>query len=284
VISVDIVTAVRNEEACIPLFVDAVGELDVPGDVSLRVLFVEDSSTDRTLDELRRLSAKHDFVRFMSLHRGYGQCAALVFGMAHSDGDAVVMMDADGSHPVGLLPEMIGRFRAGFEVVQAVRGQIRNRRAYRNVGAAIYNLVVRLVTGVDLREQNVYFRLVSRRIRQLILADRRCHGFLRLGFSRDDSVRTAKIAFDAAERTKGRSKYHFLRLLRFSVDGLLSVVPPLRGAVILLLLLGCGCLVWDLLGVAAGCLLFLIVGILAARYAMLCTNRVVDRLSVREQA
>ena len=97
---IDIVTAVRNEEASIPPFVETVRALPVPADVEFGILFVEDGSNDGTVALLRELSAADPRIRYWSLERGFGQGPAVIYGLERSRAEAVVMMDADGSHPL----------------------------------------------------------------------------------------------------------------------------------------------------------------------------------------
>jgi glycosyltransferase involved in cell wall biosynthesis len=118
---VDIVVAVRNEELTIPRFIDEVRSLRLPEGVRTRILFVEDGSTDQTLDLLRSQSRHDPSIQYYSLTNPFGQVGALSMGLAHASGDAVIMMDVDGSHPVDILPEMIAEFLAGADIVQGVR-------------------------------------------------------------------------------------------------------------------------------------------------------------------
>ena len=77
------------------------------------------------------------------------------------DAEAVVMLDADGSHPVEAIPEMIEHFLAGARVVQCQRRSIGGRSGWRNAGSALFDRLTRWLTGVDMAAQNIYFRLVS---------------------------------------------------------------------------------------------------------------------------
>ena len=280
--TVDIIAAVRNEEKCISLFVDAVDALSLPADLTLRVLFIEDSSTDATLDVLRQQSANNSGVGFISLEKGFGQCAALVYGMTQSDADAVIMMDIDGGHPVELIPKMLESFTNGTEIVQAVRRNLRDRKAYRDAGAKLFNFSMKLLTGVNLNEQNVYYRLVSRRVKELIIRKRRWHGFLRLNFLGSDVCTTERIQFTATERRMGQSKYGFRRLLAFAIEGLLSLVPVWRGVLILLSVVSIAVLMRGILYGSASAALAIGSVYLLILYVRACNNGSVDRMCVKE--
>ncbi len=90
---IDIVTAVRSEEASIPSFVERVRALPRPPDVEIGLLFVEDSSDDGTAPLLRKLAAEDPTIRYWCLERGFGHCPAIVFELAQSTADAIVMLD-----------------------------------------------------------------------------------------------------------------------------------------------------------------------------------------------
>jgi len=281
---IELIAAVRNEEACLPRFVSHVTALALPPSVRLSVLFVEDGSTDGTVAILRQLAADHASVSFISLVKGFGQCRALVFGMQCSEADAVIMMDVDDGHPVHVIPEMIARFMDGAEIVQAVRAALHSRKAYRRIGSRLFNLSMRVVTGEDIDRQNVYFRLVSRRIKNRIIRNRRWHCFLRLNLSGRHAPPAERVRFVAGDRQQGRSKYGFLRLLAFSVNGLLSLIPVARfgallvaGAVVCVLLRQYSHGIPSVAVALAG-------GSLLGRYVALCNDRTVDRMQVKERS
>jgi glycosyltransferase involved in cell wall biosynthesis len=227
---IDVVTAVRNEEASIPPFVERVRALRLPQDVELGLLFVEDSSDDGTVPLLRQLASQDPTIRYWSLERGFGQCPAIVYGMAHSAADAIVMLDVDGSHPIDAIPEMIERFRDGARVVQCRRRSIGERSRWRIVGSALFARLGRWLTGIDVALQTTYFRIVSAETAKMLVENSIYWRFLRFPLPDPDSGDLAVLEVDAPERSIGESKYDFFRLTRLAIDGLLSLMPPRRFA------------------------------------------------------
>ncbi|MGI9592254.1 MAG: glycosyltransferase [Myxococcota bacterium] len=227
---IDIVTAVRSEEASIPPFVQHVRTLRLPQDVEVGLLFVEDSSDDGTVPLLRKLASQDPTIRYWSLERGFGQCPAIVYGMAHSAADAIVMLDVDGSHPIDAIPEMIERFRGGARVVQCRRRSVGGRRRWRNVGSAVFSRLGRWLTGVDVAGQNIYFRLVSAETAKMLVENSIYWRFLRFPLPPPDSGDLSVLEVDTPERSVGESKYDFFRLARLAIDGLLSLMPRARFA------------------------------------------------------
>ena len=104
--SVDVLVAVRNEEKTIPGFINKLNEL-VPNDIKLNIIFLEDGSSDGTVELLKDLSKKFNNVNYISLDNKYGQYAALTYGLSLSKADAVITMDVDGGHPIETAIEMI---------------------------------------------------------------------------------------------------------------------------------------------------------------------------------
>ncbi len=227
---VDVVVAVRNEEEAIPLFLESLWALEFDEPVDLGVIFVEDSSTDRTPELLRSLAATDARVGFIRLKRGYGQALAAAFGLAHSDADAMVMMDVDGSHPVAVIPALVAHFRRGASVVQCVRRSLPGRDVHRSIGAQLFHAVARVFSGVDTTLQNIFFRLVSAPFMKEKLKQPRYLTYMRFPLPSRPEGATVYLHVDTEERRVGASKYDWKRLLTITFDGLLSQTPPARFA------------------------------------------------------
>jgi glycosyltransferase involved in cell wall biosynthesis len=230
---VDVIVAVRDEEQSIPVFLDRIAALQLPEDVDLRVIFVEDSSTDGTRPLLRRLAGENPHVGYYTVAPGLGQGAAVVFGLSHSTADAMIMLDVDGSHPVEAIPEMIRGFLDGAQVVQCVRRTLANRKLYRRIGAASYQRLAHLLTGVDPSEQNIFYRLVSADVTRWLLQQPRYWHYLRFPLPRRPEGALRKVYVDTYERTLGESKYGFGRLVNLAVDGVVSQMSGWRAALLL---------------------------------------------------
>ncbi|MBN2070239.1 MAG: glycosyltransferase [Candidatus Krumholzibacteriota bacterium] len=228
IINIDIIVAVFNEEAEIPEFIKSVRGLRLPERVNIGIIFIEDSSTDGTVGLLSRISSGDRSIRYYAMKKGYGQGAAVAFGLSKSNADAMIMMDVDGEHPVDLIPLMIERFIAGSRIVQAVRKKRVADVRYREAGSRFFTTVTSLLTGVDLEKQNVYFRLVAGNVRDELIRNRRWPYFMRISDRLLKKYQAERIPFDIRFKEGRVSSYGFLRLAGLAVSGVLSIIPVPR--------------------------------------------------------
>lgn len=280
---VDVIVAVRNEEQNIPLFLGKLFALALPEGIAVKVLFIEDSSTDGTRALLRRLAREDPAVGYYTLTRGFGQGLAVAFGLSRSTADAMIMMDVDGSHPVDAIPEMLRAYLEGARVVQCVRRTLTNRKTYRWLGAAGFQLVARSLTGVDTNEQNIYYRLVTADVARGLLQPRYWH-YMRFPLPRRPEGALRKIEIDSEERVFGESKYHFRRLVNLAIDAVVSLMSKPRLAVVLFLggavaALSIATGLWPL-----GLLAVVGMGWLVRRWASLHRTDTLARIDVLESA
>ena len=226
--SVDIVVPVRNEAQNLARFVDELGALALPDEASLRIIFVEDSSTDNTVEVLRELAKNKTNVAFASIKNPYGQGHATYFGVGLSDADAVITMDVDGSHPVAAIVEMIDAYLGGATIVQCVRRKGIDRGAVRKMGASGFEIATRLISGCDITWQNVHYRLMTKALANQIFGKSRYWRTGRFRLPSDANINLAMVDIDMPERAQGESKYNFSRLASIAIDTILSLMSPGR--------------------------------------------------------
>ncbi len=225
---VDVIVAVRDEEQAIPTFLDQLFALSLPEGVDMRVVFVEDSSTDGTRPLLRRLALNNPKIGYYFLKQGFGQSLANTFGLSRSTADAMIMMDVDGTHPLHIIPDMVRAFLDGAQVVQYVRQMLTKRKAYRDIGTVTYRVSARLLAGVDTSEQVSYYRLVSKEIARQVLQQPRYWHFLRFPLPQQPEGAVRRVYADSTERVLGTSKYNFRRLVSLAIDAVLSQMSSRR--------------------------------------------------------
>ncbi len=182
------------------------------------IVFVDDGSSDGTLDAIKTLRASNAFVRYVSLSRNFGHQAALRAGLAHARGECVVSMDADMQHPPELVETMIERWQQGFDVVYTVREDARLPFFKRLTSWGFYRLVNALA-GVRIQRGAADFRLLARPVVDVINDLGEDPLFLRgmlswLGFKQ------SSIVYVPGARLHGAPKYTVRKMLSLAGDGI----------------------------------------------------------------
>lgn len=220
-----IVVPAFNEEAVLPLFYDAITGIlkELPERVEL--VFVNDGSRDRTLAVLQEMRKRDDRVKIVSFSRNFGHQTAVSAGIWHARGDAVAVMDADLQDPPGVLAAMVGRWRAGADVVYAVRrtreGALWKRACYR-----LFYRVLRAMAAMEIPLDAGDFCVMDRRVVEVLRAMPEQSRFVR-GLRSWAGFRQEPFEYDRPERASGETKYSLAKLVRLAGDGILgfSVVP-----------------------------------------------------------
>jgi dolichol-phosphate mannosyltransferase len=197
------------------------------------LVLVDDGSTDGTALALDRLADSDPRVRVVSLSRNFGHQTALTAGLDHATGDAVVMLDADLQDPPELITTMLDHWRAGCDVVYAVRRARAGESRFKLSTARWFYAIFDHLAQIDLRRDSGDFRLLDRRALDALLAMRERNRFLRgmtvwVGFTQ------AAVPYSRDARYAGTTKYTLTRMLRFSADAILSFSDrPLQLATLL---------------------------------------------------
>ncbi|MDH2389803.1 glycosyltransferase family 2 protein [Streptomyces sp. HNM0663] len=229
---ISVVVPCYEEEEILERFHDRVTAEMKLVDHELELVYVDDGSKDRTLRILEDLAAVDSRVRYLSFSRNFGKEAAMLAGLQHAAGDAVVIMDADLQHPPELIRRMAEQHALGYDQVIARRTR-KGDRVGRTLAARAYYWLINRMVDVELVDGVGDFRLLSRRtvdaILQLTEYNRFSKGlFAWVGF------RTTTFSYENAVREQGRSAWTFGKLLNYGLDGLLSFNDkPLRAALYL---------------------------------------------------
>jgi dolichol-phosphate mannosyltransferase len=192
------------------------------------IIYVDDGSRDGTLNVLRRLAVCDSRVRYLSLSRNFGHQAALTAGIEYARGDAIVSLDSDGQHPPSLIPSLIQKWEAGYDIVQTIRADDKRLGLFKRATSALFYRLMHRWSDLDIRAAASDFRLMSRKATDGLLRMGEAHRYLRgmvqwLGFA------VADVPFTPLPREAGMSKYTLRKMLRLASDGLFSFSRvPLR--------------------------------------------------------
>jgi dolichol-phosphate mannosyltransferase len=225
---ISVVAPAYNEEESLPHLYERVRDVMEGLGKDFELIVVENGSTDRSLEILKGLHLKDERVNYLSLSRNFGHQGALIAGLEHSKGDAVISMDADLQHPPELIPEMLRLWEEGYEVVYTIkRENMAQPFSRRLVNRLFYSFLSR-VSGLELSGGQSDFRLMDRKAVDALCRMPERNKFLR-GLARWIGFRQAGIEYDVPPRFAGESKFRFSHLLRFALDGILSFsIIPLR--------------------------------------------------------
>ncbi len=228
-----IAVPIHNEASVLPeLLRRTRAVLDrVPGGPH-QLLFVDDGSTDRTLEILEKACHDDPRITVISLSRNFGHQAALTAALDYVQGDAVVLMDGDLQDPPESIPVFIERFREGYDVVYATRASRKESWWLR----ACYFLFYRIQTTlaeIRLPLDAGDFGLMSRRVVDELCDMPERHRYLR-GLRKWVGFRQVGVPVERSERHSGKSKYSLVKLLKLASDGIFAFsILPLRAATLL---------------------------------------------------
>jgi dolichol-phosphate mannosyltransferase len=199
------------------------------------LVFSVDPCTDRTEELIRALCARDRRVKMLRFSRRFGQPMATLAGMEAARGDAVVVIDCDLQDPPELIPELVARWREGFDVVYAQRWTRAGETLPKRIVAALgYHLIAR-IAEVEIPPNTGDFRLMSRRVVENVVSLSETHGFLR-GLVGLVGFRQTSVPYDRDPRVAGTSKYN--RFWGSLVIGLNGVIGFSRFPLQLISLIG----------------------------------------------
>ncbi|WP_432355957.1 glycosyltransferase family 2 protein [Sporosarcina sp. A2] len=216
-----------NEEGNIHNMMNALTETMSSSKIQYEVLFVDDGSSDRTMDEIRGAVIDYPEVEYVSFTRNFGKEAAILAGLEYAKGDAVILMDADLQHPPDLIPQLIRGYEEGYDQVIAKRNR-KGDSTIRSLLSRAYYWGVNKTIDVELHDGEGDFRLLSRRAVDSLLQLSEGNRFSK-GLYSWIGLEQKTICYDNVTRQHGETKWSFKQLLNYAVDGVVSFnTKPLR--------------------------------------------------------
>ncbi|MHB1303899.1 MAG: glycosyltransferase family 2 protein [Acidiphilium sp.] len=226
--TISIVVPFHNEaENVVPLHDRLVAVLDGAGE-DWELVCVNDGSRDDTLIRLVALAARDARVRVLDLSRNFGKEAALTAGLDHARGDAAIPLDADLQDPPEIIPELLAKWREGYEVVNAVRATREGDGPLKRFTAHGFYRVMNRLSHVDIPADTGDFRLISRPALEALkrLPERR--RFMK-GLFAWVGFRTAAVTYKRAPRHAGQTTWNYWKLWNLALEGITSFSSaPLR--------------------------------------------------------
>jgi len=227
-----IIIPVYNEAPVLPVLFQRLTAVLPAITPDYEIIWVNDSSTDASLDVVRSFSTADARSRYISLSRNFGHQKAITAGLDRCTGAAAIVMDGDLQDPPELIPALWEKYREGYQVVYAQRRKRRGESIFKKLTAKAFYRILKKTARIDIPVDTGDFRLIDRRIIDVLKQMPEQNKFIRgqiawIGF------RQTCVLYDRDERYAGKTNFSFFRMLRFALDGITAFSNyPLRLATV----------------------------------------------------
>jgi polyisoprenyl-phosphate glycosyltransferase len=218
---ISIVVPVYNEQDALPELYKRVVQVMKTVDMSYEIIFINDGSTDKSLEIMLELCGKNEDVKVLEFSRNFGHQVAIAAGLDYSSGEAVITMDADLQHPPELIPELIKKWQDGYKVVRTCRQATANTSYFKNISSRFFYFIINRLSEDYIPPGAADFQLLDRSAVESFRRVGERTLFLR-GLVSWMGYKQIAIPYEASSRYGGESKYSFIRMLRFAIDGTTS--------------------------------------------------------------
>ncbi len=191
------------------------------------VLFINDGSTDTTVNEIKSLIEKDRRLKLINFSRNFGHQPAITAGLQYSEGDVVIVMDCDLQDPPELIPELLKKWKEGYDVVHCIRKK-RKEPLFKRVSYKLFYWLYTRLSDFETLMDSGDFSLMSRRVVNEINKMEEKTKFIR-GLNLFVGFRHTAIEYERPGRFKGETKYNLIKLVKLALDGIFSFTTfPLR--------------------------------------------------------
>lgn len=223
-----IVVPVYNEATIITRFHQRLTTVLKTLSLTTEIIYVNDGSTDNTLEVLTLLRSVDPQTAIVALSRNFGKEIALAAGLDYSQGDAVVVIDVDLQDPPELIPTLLDRWRQGYEVVFAKRISRAGETWFKKLSAHLFYRFLQRLSPISIPVDTGDFRLLSRRVVNSLKQLRERHRFMKGLFAWVGYAQIA-VPYERAPRVGGESKWNYWKLWNLAIEGITSfTITPLK--------------------------------------------------------
>jgi polyisoprenyl-phosphate glycosyltransferase len=220
-ITYSIIAPIYNELENIPELYRRVSEVMNSTNEPWELVLVDDGSTDGSTEAIRKLAKEDDCVRPVIFARNFGHQIAITAGWDYARGDAIVIIDADLQDPPELILEMAKKWKEGYEVVYAVRTEREGESWFKLWTASLFYRLIYRITDVKIPLDTGDFRLMDRKVVDVLKAMRERHRFPR-GMSAWVGFKQVGVEYKRAARKAGETKYPFRKMFRLALNAITS--------------------------------------------------------------
>jgi glycosyltransferase involved in cell wall biosynthesis len=216
-----VIAPIYNEIGNLPELYRRVKEtLESTGE-TWELLMVDDGSTDGSTDVIRKLANNDEHIKPIIFVRNFGHQIAVTAGLDYAQGQAVVIIDADLQDPPEVMLDLIAKWREGYEVVYAQRAEREGETWFKLLTASIFYHLIYRITDVSIPMDTGDFRLLDRKVVDVMVQMHERHRFLR-GMSSWVGFKQTGVAYKRSARYSGVTKYPFRKMLKFASDAITS--------------------------------------------------------------
>lgn len=210
-----------NEEKALPLFIQRITQTIATIPETFELVFVNDGSTDSTLDLLKSYASQDRRIKVVDFSRNFGKEAALTAALDYAQGDAVIPIDADLQHPPEVITSMIQKWHEGYEVVLARHNDRSYDSRLKMITAKSFYWLYNLISRPKIPDDAGDFRLMDRKVVEALKGLRESERFMK-GLFAWVGFKTCSISFDFAPRVAGEAKFNGKRLWSLALEGITS--------------------------------------------------------------
>ncbi len=221
-----VIIPVYNEAENIPVLLEKL-KTNIPT-ASYEIIFIDDGSTDNTLNVLKDLKNKMPRLEWISFSRNFGHQYALRAGLAKATGDAVISMDGDLQHPPEIIPQLIQNWQVGYDIVYTIRQENKNQSFFKRKTSNLFYKILNFMTSVNVPKGAADFRLLDKKVVHILNNSPERDLFLR-GYITWTGFKQIGIPYQVAQRYAGKSSYTLSKMIRLAWMGITSFsIMPLR--------------------------------------------------------
>jgi polyisoprenyl-phosphate glycosyltransferase len=218
---ISLVVPTYNEEDNIDPFVKRILLILEAIDPRWEILFINDGSNDATLSKLNSWHQQEPRIKVISLARNFGKEAAATAGLDYCSGQVIIPIDVDLQDPPEIIPLMIAKWREGYKVVLATRKSRKSDSKLKRLTASFFYTLINKMAKPKIPKNTGDFRLIDRQVLTAICSLRERVRFMK-GIYSWPGFKTTEIFFERSNRSTGKSKWNYWKLLHFALDGIFS--------------------------------------------------------------
>lgn len=235
-----VIVPMYNEEEVLAETVHRLRQALEATKVVWEVILVNDGSRDKTGALLREVCSQDPRFRLVDFSRNFGHQVAITAGMDYAGGQCMVIIDGDLQDPPELIPDMMAKWREGYDIVYGKRTSREGDSAFKKLTAKVFYRLLRAVTDVEIPVDTGDFRLIDRKVAETLKQVPERNRYVR-GLMAWIGFRQTALEFERAERFAGTTKYPLSKMLKLAADGILSFsFKPLKIATVLGSLISAG--------------------------------------------